>query len=383
MNQFNFPNHYVDGQWRTPLAGRNHAVINPATEAEEGSIQLGSAADVDRAVAAAKKAFESYSVSTIAERKALLASVVEVYERRYDDIALAISTEMGAPLEQLAKPAQAGAGIAHLNQTIALLDTFNFESDKGEGRLMREPVGVCALITPWNWPINQITCKVAPALAAGCTMVLKPSEVAPLSAHIFAEILDEAGVPAGVFNLVDGDGPTVGAALSAHHDIDMVSFTGSTRAGTAISRAAADTVKRVSLELGGKSANVVLDDCNLEEAITRSVLHMMNNTGQSCNAPSRMLVPKTLLEQAEQIAADACASLTVGNPNDKATTTGPLSSEMQFNKVQSLIEKGIEEGAKLVCGGPGRPNGLDSGYYAQPTVFSDVNNQMTIALSLR
>jgi acyl-CoA reductase-like NAD-dependent aldehyde dehydrogenase len=370
---------YVDGEWVLPSTARSLEVINPATEAVAGVISLGGAADVDRAVMAAQRAFATYSRTTRDERLALLGRIIEVYKRRMDDMAQAISEEMGAPLAKVARPQQAPSGLGHFMVALGVLKDFEFEKMQGTTQIVREPVGVCGLITPWNWPANQIACKVAPALACGCTMVLKPSEIAPFSGHVMAEILHEAGVPAGVFNLVDGDGPTVGAALAAHPGIDMVSFTGSTRAGILVDKAAADTVKKVSLELGGKSPNIILDGAPLEQAVAHGVLVMMNNTGQSCNAPSRMLVPRRHLAQAEAIAAAVAAKVATGDPADPATSMGPQSSELQWRKVQGLIEQGIREGAKLVCGGPGRPEGLTRGYYTKPTIFSDVTNDMTIA----
>ncbi|WP_116365109.1 aldehyde dehydrogenase family protein [Parahaliea mediterranea] len=369
---------YINGQWVDPVTPRTLEVINPATEQACGVISIGSAADVDLAVAAARKAFDTYGYSARQERIDLLASCVAVYEKRFNDVAAAISEEMGAP-KKLAVEAQAMAGFGHLQEALRVLKEFKFEEDLGPHRVFKEPIGVCGLITPWNWPVNQIGCKVAPALAVGCTMILKPSEVAPLSAYVWTQIMDEAGVPAGVFNLVNGDGPGVGTALSQHPDVDMMSFTGSTRAGTLVAQNAAPTVKRVAQELGGKSPNIILDDADLEAAVTRGVLHMYNNTGQSCNAPSRMLVPRAMLEQAEEIAKAVTASVVVGDPQDDKTTMGPVVSEVQFNKIQGLIEKGIEEGAKLVVGGPGRPEGIDKGYFIRPTVFSNVNNDMTIA----
>jgi acyl-CoA reductase-like NAD-dependent aldehyde dehydrogenase len=370
---------YIDGEWVAPAQERTLDVINPATEGVAGRISLGASADVDRAVAAARKAFDSFSTTTREARAALLARIAEVYERRMDDMAAAISEEMGAPLARLAKTAQAPSGLGHFKVAASLLRKFEFEKEQGSTTIVREPVGVCALITPWNWPANQIACKVAPALAAGCTMVLKPSEIAPFSAHILAEILHEAGVPKGVFNLVDGDGPTVGAALAAHPDVDMVSFTGSTRAGILVDKAAADTVKKVALELGGKSPNIILEGADLPKAVTHGVMSMMNNTGQSCNAPSRMLVPRKLLSQVEELATTAAGKVRVGDPQDAATTMGPQASEQQWRRVQSLIEKGIAEGAKLVVGGAGRPDGISKGFYSRPTVFSNVRNDMTIA----
>jgi acyl-CoA reductase-like NAD-dependent aldehyde dehydrogenase len=354
-------------------------VLNPATEGVAGVISLGSRVDVDRAVAAAQRAFETWSRSSREERMALLGRIIEVYKRRMSDMAQAISEEMGAPLATVARPQQAPSGLGHFKVALGVLKDFEFEKLQGTTRIVREPVGVCGLITPWNWPANQIACKVAPALACGCTMVLKPSEIAPLSGHVMAEILHEAGVPAGVFNLVDGDGPTVGAALSSHPGIDMVSFTGSTRAGILVDKAAADTVKKVALELGGKSPNIILEGAPLEQAVGHGVMVMMNNTGQSCNAPSRMLVPRRRLAEVEAIAAAVASTVVVGDPADGKTAMGPQSSELQWRKVQALIEKGIEEGARPVCGGPGRPEGLARGWYTRPTIFSDVTNDMTIA----
>jgi acyl-CoA reductase-like NAD-dependent aldehyde dehydrogenase len=370
---------YVDGQWVAPAAPRTLEVVNPATESVAGVISLGSRADVDRAVAAAQRAFASYSRTTREQRMALLQAVIDVYKRRMDDMALAISEEMGAPLAKVARPQQAPSGLGHFMVALGVLKDFEFEKMQGTTQVVREPVGVCGLITPWNWPANQIACKVAPALACGCTMVLKPSEIAPLSGHVMAEILHEAGLPPGVFNLVDGDGPTVGAALASHPGIDMVSFTGSTRAGILVDKAAADTVKKVSLELGGKSPNIILDGAPLEQAVAHGVLVMMNNTGQSCNAPSRMLVPRRHLAQVEAIAAAVAAKVVPGDPADPATGMGPQASETQWRKVQGLIEQGIQEGAKLVYGGPGRPEGIARGFYTRPTIFSNVRNDMTIA----
>ena len=307
-----------------------------------------------------------------------MAKILEVYQTRYDEIAETISSEMGAPL-WLSKAAQAATGAGHFATFMGVLKNYNFEEDKGTTRLRKEPVGVCGFITPWNWPINQIACKVAPALAAGCTMVLKPSEISPLNAVIFTEVLHEAGVPAGVFNLVNGDGMNVGEAMSSHPDIDMMSFTGSTRAGIAVAKASADTVKRVAQELGGKSANIILDDADFESAVTGGARHCFNNSGQSCNAPTRMLVPESRHDEAKEIAKRAAETTKVGDPFSEDTGIGPVVSEMQFDKIQGLIEKGIEEGAELVVGGPGKPEGLNAGYYVRPTVFANVNNDMTIA----
>ena len=369
---------YIDGQWVDPVGTATMDVINPATEKPIGKISLGSAEDVDRAVAAAKAAFESFSQTTKQERVELLEKIIEVYKERIGDLAGTISQEMGAPTK-LANAAQAPAGLGHFMTTLEVLKSYEFEEDIGKVRVIREPAGVCGFITPWNWPINQIACKVAPAIAAGCTMVLKPSEVAPLNAGIFTDILDVAGVPRGVFNLVNGDGPTVGVALSCHPDIDMMSFTGSTRAGIEVARNAAPGVKRVAQELGGKSANIILDDADFAEVIARDMFGMCTNSGQSCTAPTRMLVPMSRMDDAAAIARAAGEKIMGGDPTADGTTIGPVVSEVQFNKIQGLIEKGIEEGAKLETGGPGRPEGLDAGYYVRPTVFSHVTNDMTIA----
>lgn len=371
-------NFYIDGAWVAPATPKTLEVINPANEEVCGHISLGTAADVDRAVAAAKRAFTAFSRTSRAERLELLDSILAVYEKRMGDMALAITEEMGSPLWK-SQSQQAALGFLHLKVARGVLEHYVFEEQgKGNFTIVREPVGVCGFITPWNWPMNQIACKVAPALATGCTMVLKPSEIAPFSGYLFAEILHEAGVPAGVFNLVNGDGPTVGAALSSHPDIDMVSFTGSTRAGTEVARNAAATIKRVHQELGGKSPNIVLPDANLAKAIPDGVNDMFGNTGQSCNAPSRMLVPRGKLAEVVKLAKEAAEATTVGDPMGNAKL-GPVVSELQWNKIQGLIAKGIEEGATLVTGGLGRPEGLDRGYYVKPTVFSDVTNDMTIA----
>lgn len=369
---------YINGNWVDPIEGTPCDVINPATEEPCGQIMLASTADVDAAIAAAKAAFPSFSKTTRAERLALIDKIIEVYQSRMGDLATAVSAEMGAPAV-LSQKAQVPSGIGHFMATRAVLEDFAFEDSMGKAAIYREPVGVCGLITPWNWPLNQIACKVAPALAAGCTMVLKPSEVAPLNAVIFSEIMDEAGVPAGVFNMVNGDGVTAGAHMSSHPDIDMMSFTGSTRAGVLIAKAAADTVKRVSQELGGKSPNIVLEDADLEKAVSQGVMTCFSNTGQSCNAPTRMLVPASRHDEALEIAAKAAANVTPGAPDDEATTIGPVSNAVQFEKIQNLIQAGIDEGATLVCGGTGRPDGLNKGYFIKPTVFGNVNNQMRIA----
>jgi len=369
---------YIDGQWVDPVEPRTLDVVNPATEAVYGRISLGSSADVDKAVAAANRAFESYSRTTREERIALLQAILVEFKKRHDDVAEAIMDEMGAPWA-LARGAQAHSGPQHIKAAIAALEHYAFEERLGTTNVVREPIGVCGLITPWNWPINQVAVKVAPALAAGCTMVLKPSEIAPFDAIVFAEILDAAGVPAGVFNLVNGDGPGVGSAISGHPDIAMVSFTGSTRAGVLIAQNAAPTVKRVAQELGGKSPNLICDDENFEKAVKDGAAEMFDNTGQSCNAPSRMLVPRHRMDEAAAIAAQVAESLKVGNPRDEGVEMGPVVSELQFDKIQGLIQAGIDEGASLVTGGTGRPEGLDKGYYVKPTVFAGVSNDMTIA----
>jgi len=370
---------YINGEWVAPSAPNDFEVFDPATEEVCATISLGNESDVDKAVAAAKAAFESFSQTSIEERVALLERICEIYQRRLGDIAEAIRLEMGAPIK-LASTAQAFAGLGHIAEAAKVLKTYAFTEDLGEHRVVKEPIGVCGLITPWNWPLNQVSCKVAPAIAVGCTMILKPSEIAPLSSYIYAEILHEAGVPAGVFNLVNGDGPTVGTALSVHPDVDMMSFTGSTRAGSLVAQNAAPTVKRVTQELGGKSPNIILEDADLEAAVTRGVLHMYNNTGQSCNAPSRMLVPRDKLAEAEAIAAKVTETMvTIGDTADEKTTMGPVVSKVQWDKIQGLINKGIEEGAKVVCGGAGLPEGIERGYYIRPTVFSEVNNDMAIA----
>lgn len=369
---------YIDGAWVSPKSSKSIDIINPATAKSVGTLAMGNAEDAKTAIAAAKRAFEDYSGWTRQQRLDLLGSIMEVYGRRMGEVAEAISTEMGAPLAALAEPAQAATMMGHLDVTMGILKDYIFHEDHGSTRIQREPIGVCGLITPWNWPMHQIGAKVAPALAAGCTMVLKPSELAPLSPVLFAEILHEAGVPAGVFNLVNGDGPEVGSVLASHPDVDFVSFTGSTRAGVLVSQAAAPTIKKVALELGGKSANILLEDADFATAVPGGVGPMLMNSGQNCNAPSRMLVPRARLAEVEALAAEA-ASITVGSPMDAGTAMGPLANAAQFKKVQSMIEKGIDEGAKLVCGGVGKPDGLEDGYYVKPTIFSDVTNDMSIA----
>ena len=369
---------YIDGQWVDPAKPKDFQVINPATEEPAGVISMGSAADVDRAVAAARRAFDSFSQTTREERRGLLETILKIYKKRYADVANAIRDEMGAPAK-LASGGQAGIGVGHLSAMIDVLKTFEFENRHGPTRLVLEPIGVCALITPWNWPINQVAAKVVPALAAGCTMVLKPSEFSPFSAIIWAEVLHEAGVPKGVFNLVNGTGIEVGAALASHPDVDMVSFTGSTRAGTEVAKLAATTVKRVSQELGGKSPNILLDDADFERAVKAGVLHVFENSGQSCNAPTRMLVPANRLAEVEAIAKRVAQAVTVGDPTSKEIEVGPVVSKIQFDRVEDYISKGIAEGARLVIGGEGRPEGLSKGYYVRPTIFSNVNNNMLIA----
>jgi aldehyde dehydrogenase (NAD+) len=368
---------YIDGQWVDPVRPNPFDVENPATQQVTGKISLGSAADVDVAVHAARRAFATWSQSSREERLDLLQAILAEYQRRADDLAEAVTEEMGAPPSLAAGP-QVQLGLGHLITAIDVLKNFSFEEQHGATLVVREPIGVCGLITPWNWPLNQIAVKVYPALATGCTMILKPSEVAPYSAYIFTEILDAAGVPAGVYNLVNGDGPGVGVALSSHPDIDMVSFTGSTRAGIDVAANAAPTVKRVTQELGGKSPNIVLDDAEFENSVRAGVVNMMLNTGQSCNAPSRMLVPKSRMAEAVAVVREAAEQVKVGDPDD-SRAIGPLASRAQFDKVQRLIQKGIDEGATLVTGGTGRPDGLDTGYYVKPTVFADVTNDMTIA----
>ncbi|MCH8160224.1 MAG: aldehyde dehydrogenase family protein [Proteobacteria bacterium] len=369
---------YIDGEWVDPVEPRTLDVVNPATEEVYGRISLGSEADVDKAVAAAQRAFETYSLTSREERCDLLQAILDEFKKRHDDVAEAIMDEMGAPWG-LAKHAQAASGTAHIAAALEVLQTYEFEEVLGSDLIVKEPIGVCGLITPWNWPINQISVKVAPALAAGCTMVLKPSEIAPFDAIVFAEILHEAGVPPGVFNLVNGDGPGVGTALSGHADIAMVSFTGSTRAGILVAQNAAPTVKRVAQELGGKSPSIMLDDADFETEVTKGVKFMFENTGQSCDAPSRMLVPRERMDEVAAIAAKVADATVVGDPREKGTRVGPVVSEVQWNKIQGLIQKGIDEGATLVTGGTGKPDGLDKGYYVKPTVFANVSNDMTIA----
>jgi len=368
---------YIDGAWVEPIAPARLPVINPANEEVCGHVSAGTAADVDKAVKAARKAFQTYSLTSREERIDLLERIQAEYQKRFGDIAHAITEEMGAPAS-LAQRAQAPVGLGHIATGIAVLKTFQFEEDRGPTRIVKEPIGVCGMITPWNWPINQIACKVVPALATGCTMVLKPSEEAPFSAYIWAEVLHAAGVPAGVFNLINGTGAEVGAAISSHPGIDMVSFTGSTRAGIEVARAAAPTVKRVAQELGGKSPNIILEDADMASAVGGGVKHVMNNSGQSCNAPTRMFVPAAKMDAAIAIAKEVAESTTVGDPNGNAQM-GPVVNKTQWEKIQRLIKAGIDEGATLVAGGVGRPEGLDKGFYVKPTVFANVTNDMTVA----
>ncbi|MEX0280801.1 MAG: aldehyde dehydrogenase family protein [Arenibacterium sp.] len=372
---------YINGQWVAPAEANDFEVIDPSTEEACAVISLGGQADTDAAVAAAKAALPEWMHLPVAERIGYVEKLAEVYQTRGEDLAQAMSAEMGAPID-MARTQQVGAGVYHLKNFIRAAKKFEFDKPLGDhapnDRIIMEAVGVCALITPWNWPMNQITLKVGAAAVAGCTMVLKPSEQSPLNAMIFAEMMDEAGFPPGVFNLVNGDGPGVGSQLSGHKDVDMVSFTGSTRAGTLISKNAAETLKRVHLELGGKGANVVFADAD-EKAVKRGVIHMMNNSGQSCNAPSRMLVQRPIYDQAVEMAGQVAENVSVGSAHDEGRHIGPVVNEVQFNKIQDLIQKGIDEGARLVAGGTGRPDGLNRGFYVKPTVFADVNNQMTVA----
>ncbi|AOG08269.1 aldehyde dehydrogenase family protein [Agrobacterium sp. RAC06] len=370
---------YINGEWVDPIAPHDLEVINPATEKPIAVISMGTAADIDRAVAAAKTAFQSYSRTSLDERIALLEKLLEIYTRRYDEMARTITLELGAPIT-MSTDQQAHVGVGHLEGFIEALKRIKLREELPNGDIvLREPIGVCGLITPWNWPINQIALKVVPALATGSTCVLKPSEFTPLNALLYAEMVHEAGFPAGTFNLVNGDGANVGAALSKHRDIDMMSFTGSTRAGTAVSKDAADTVKRVTLELGGKSPNIVFEDADLEERITCSVLECFNNSGQSCDAPTRLLIQRSVYDQAVEIAQRVGSEVSVGNPEEAGEHIGPLVSDIQYGRVQTLIEAGIAEGAELLVGGPGKPEGFETGYFVKPTIFAGVNNQMRIA----
>lgn len=374
----NYLQFYINGEWVLPVNASTLDVLNPANESVCAQISIGSPTDVDLAVNAARNAFETFGHSSKKDRTEILQAIIATYKARYNDIADAISEEMGAPTA-LAIKSQTGAGLAHLKTALKILNDFQFEQTICNSLIRKEPIGVCGLITPWNWPINQITCKVAPAIATGCTMILKPSEIAPLSAYIFTEIIDKSGVPAGVFNMINGDGAGVGTALSSHPLVDMISFTGSTRAGSLVAQNAAPTIKRVTQELGGKSANIILDDADFESAVKRGVFSLFSNTGQSCDAPSRMLVPRKKMEQTAEIAKQAASKVVVGDPKNETTTMGPLVSNIQFEKVQNLIHQGLEQGATLVCGGLGKPEGLEQGYFVKPTIFSQVDNQMHIA----
>ena len=374
----NLTKFYINGEFTDPSSNETLGIINPATEEEIGIVALGSIEDVDRAVSSARKAFSVSSKLSKTDRLDILKTVRENYKKRFNDLSEAIRLEMGAPIK-LAEGAQAATGLGHLKTAIRVLENHEFEYKHGDYIVREEPIGVCGLITPWNWPINQIVSKVAPAFAAGCTVILKPSEIAPLSAMIIAEIMHESKIPAGMFNLVNGLGNIVGEAMSAHKDIDMMSFTGSTRGGVAVATASAATVKRVSQELGGKSANIILDDDSFTKSITNGVTHVMSNTGQSCNAPTRMLVPLSRHDEALDIARNSVENIKVGKPDDINTDLGPLVSITQYNKVQNLIEKGIEEGAQLVSGGKGKPDGFEKGYYVKPTIFGNVSNNMIIA----
>ncbi|THF53609.1 aldehyde dehydrogenase family protein [Allorhizobium terrae] len=369
---------FIDGEWVDPAVPATLEVIDPSTEEAYTRISLGSKADVDKAVAAAKRAFSTFSQWSVEERLALLKRMLEEYNKRFDDIAKAVSFEMGAPMS-FALEAQAWAGRAHMEATIAGLEGFKFSEKRGATTVVKEPIGVCALITPWNWPLNQIVCKVAPAIAAGCTVVLKPSEIAPISGIIFSEVMEAAGVPKGVYNMVNGNGPDVGQVMAGHPDVDMVSFTGSTRAGIIVAKTAADTVKRVAQELGGKSANIILPDADFEEAIRKGVQGCFGNSGQSCDAPTRMLVPADRHDEALTYAKSEAETFVVGDPRAEDTVLGPVVSQVQFDKIQRLIEAGIKEGATLVTGGLGRPEHLNRGYYVRPTIFGNVRNDMTIA----
>jgi aldehyde dehydrogenase (NAD+) len=373
-----YNNFYINGQWVLPGDRPTLEVINPATEQAFATISMGTADDVDAAAKSARAAFDSWSQSTREQRLAVLDKILAGIKARSEDLAQAISNEMGAHIS-FARTAQVGTGIAHFATVRAILADYDFDEQRGGTRIVKEPVGVCGFITPWNWPLNQVTCKIAPALAAGCTIVLKPSELAPVSAYILAEIIADSGLPAGVFNMVNGDGPTVGAAISGHPEIDLVSFTGSTRAGKEVAKAAADTIKRVTQELGGKSANIILNDADFTRAVSGGVLSCFGNSGQSCNAPTRMLVPQARMAEAIEIAKAAAAKAVPGDTANENTRLGPVVSKTQFDKIQSLINQGIAEGAELITGGPGKPEGLETGYFVRPTVFANVRNDMVIA----
>ena len=370
---------YIDGKWMDPVSTQKMDVINPATEEAIAQITLASEEDVDLAVAAAKRAFVTYSQTTVDERLGMLERLLAIYKRRYDEVAQTITAELGAPIT-MSREQQADAGVAHLEDFIAALRDLKTEETLHNGEtLLREPIGVCGLITPWNWPINQIVLKVIPALATGCTCILKPSEFTPLNAVLYAEMIDEAGFPKGTFNLVQGAGPVAGAALSRHPDISMMSFTGSTRAGKAITKDASETIKRVTLELGGKSPNIVFDDVDIEDRITFSVLDVFNNSGQTCDAPTRMLVQRSIYDEAVKVAKRVGEATSVGDPTAEGNHIGPLVSHIQYDRVQTLIQAGIDEGAKVLVGGVGKPDGINEGYFTKPTIFANVNNDMRIA----
>ena len=373
---------YVNGEWIPPSSPNDFEVINPANEEAFAVISLGSKPDLNKAVTAARTAFQSWSLCNKGERIDLLESLAAVYEKRSSEMANAISTEMGAPIK-LATKAQTAAGLGHIKAFIRAIKTFEFEhplrEDSPDEYIIHEPIGVCGLITPWNWPMNQVTLKVIPAVGVGCTVVLKPSEIAPISSLLFAELMHEAGFPKGVFNLVNGSGPEIGEAMSAHPNIDMMSFTGSTKAGIAVSKASSNTVKRVALELGGKGANIIFADADVAKAVKRGVIHCFNNTGQSCNAPTRMFVERAAYDEALHVAQQTADATQVGLPAQDGNHIGPLVSKIQFNKVQSLIQAGLDEGARLISGGVGKPKGFSNGYFVRPTVFADVSNEMRIA----
>ena len=374
----NLSKFYIDGDWVDPIEPNSIPVINPASEESIGNVSIGSKEDVDKAVQAARNAFQSFSKTLVSERVELLTEIRNIYKKRFDDIATAIQTEMGAP-NSLARGSQATVGLSHLKTAIRVLENHKFEFKHGSYIVRHEPIGVCGLITPWNWPINQVVSKLAPCLASGCTAVLKPSEIAPLSSMVIAEIFHEAGVPKGVFNLVNGLGPVVGEAMSNHVGIDMMSFTGSTKGGIAVARASANSVKRVCQELGGKSPNIILDDENFKISVSDGVKSCMSNTGQSCNAPTRMLVPEKRYDEALEIAIEANNKIVTGDPGSDKTDIGPLVSETQYTKVQKLIQSGLDNGANLISGGLGKPQGLETGYYVKPTIFGGVSNDMEIA----
>jgi aldehyde dehydrogenase (NAD+) len=371
--------HYIEGRWVAPVVmGERFPVIDPATESQVAEVCMGSAADVDLAVAAASRAFPGFSATPLDARLDALRRINEVFKRRFEEMADAITTEMGAPRD-MAREAQAASGPGHIEATIQAAQQLDWEVRIDGSNVVREPIGVCGLVTPWNWPINQILAKVAPAIAAGCTMVLKPSEQAPLSAQLIAEFIDEAGLPPGVFNLVHGNGPSVGHAMSAHPDIEMMSFTGSTRAGVDVAKTAADTIKRVAQELGGKSPNLIFADADLGRALGNAIRRCFYNTGQSCNAPTRLLVEASVYERAVELIKPLAEATKVGDPRQPGRHLGPLSSRIQFERVQRYMQIGIDEGARLVAGGPGRPEGIDRGFFVKPTVFADVHNGMRIA----